>query len=105
VNAFAFLFLPVSPAALAQSGTEYIVTNDDLAPELVSTLTVFTVNSAGKITEQGKIEAGLGIQGGYFAAPRILAMNVGGTDCMFASAAYFGEITAVAIDTQQPRIR
>jgi 6-phosphogluconolactonase (cycloisomerase 2 family) len=100
--AFLFLFLAASPAALAQSGTEYLVTNDDLAPELVSTLTVFTVNSAGKITEQGKIEAGLGIQGGYFAAPRILAMNVGGTDCVFASAAYFGEITAVAIDTQQP---
>jgi len=96
-----FLFLADSSVAVAQTGTEYIVTNDDLAPELVSTLTVFTVSSNGKITEQGKIEAGLGIQGGYFAAPRILAMNVGGTDCVFASAAYFGEISGVAIDTQQ----
>jgi hypothetical protein len=99
--AFVFLFLAASSVALAQSGTEYIVTNDDLAPELVSTLTVFTVSPAGKITEQGKIETGLGIQGGYFAAPRILAINVGGTDCVFASAAYFSEITGVAIVTQQ----
>jgi 6-phosphogluconolactonase (cycloisomerase 2 family) len=98
---FLFLFLAASSVALAQSGTEYIVTNDDLAPELVSTLTVFTVSSAGKITEQEKIETGLGIQGGYFAAPRILAINGGGTDCVFASAAYFGQISGVAIDTQQ----
>jgi 6-phosphogluconolactonase (cycloisomerase 2 family) len=96
-----FLFLIASSVGHAQSGTEYIVTNDDLAPELLSTLTVFTVSPRGKITEQGKIGIGLGILGGYFAAPRILATNVGGTDCVFASAAYFGEITGVAIDTQQ----
>ena len=72
---FLFLFLVASSVAHAQSGTEYIVTNE--------------------------IGIGLGILGGYFAAPRILATNVGGTDCVFASAAYFGEITGVAIDTQQ----
>lgn len=98
---FLFLLLAAPSVAHAQSGTEYIVTNDDLAPELLNTLTVFTVSSHGKITEQGKIGIGLGILGGYFAAPRILATNVGGTDCVFASAAYFGEITGVDMDTQQ----
>jgi hypothetical protein len=96
-----FLFLAASPSARAQSGTEYIVTNDDLAPELLSTLTVFAVNPHGKITEQGKIGIGLGILGGYFAAPRILSSSIGGTECVFASAAYFGEITGVDMDTQQ----
>lgn len=101
VTAALFLFLAASSTAHAQSGTEYIVTNDDLAPELLSTLTVFTVSPRGKIAEQGKIGIGLGILGGYFAAPRILATNVGGTNCVFASAAYFGEITGVDMDTQQ----
>jgi 6-phosphogluconolactonase (cycloisomerase 2 family) len=96
-----FLFFAASALTVAQGGTEYIVTNDDLAPEQLSTLTVFEVSPVGKITQQGKIEIGLGILGGYFAAPRILASNVGGTDCVFASAAYFGEISGVALDTQQ----
>jgi 6-phosphogluconolactonase (cycloisomerase 2 family) len=94
-------FLAALSAAHAQGGTEYIVTNDDLAPELLSTLTVFAVSPRGKITEQGKIGIGLGILGGYFAAPRILSTNVGGTNCVFASAAYFGEITGVDMDTEQ----
>ncbi len=100
-SAFVFLFLATSVLTFAQSGTEYIVTNDDLAPELVSTLTVFTVSPGGKINEQGKIQTGLGIQGGYFAAPRILAINIGGTNCVFASAAYFSEITGIDLDAQQ----
>jgi 6-phosphogluconolactonase (cycloisomerase 2 family) len=94
-------FLFASSTAQAQSGTEYIVTNDDLAPELLSTLTVFSVNKHGKITEEGKIGIGLGILGGYFAAPRILSTNIGGTNCVFASAAYFGEITGVDMDTEE----
>src|SRR6202453_5056964 len=74
---FLFPFLVASSLAHAQSGTEYIVTNDDLAPEPLSTLTVLKISARGKITEQGKIGIGLGILGGYFAAPRILATNVG----------------------------
>src|SRR5580658_9105712 len=95
------LFLAVSLTAQAQSGTEYIVTNDDLAPELLNTLTVFSVNKHGKITEEGKIGIGLGVLGGYFAAPRVLSANIGGTNCVFASAAYFGEITGVDMDAEQ----
>src|SRR5580658_1890486 len=98
---FLFPFLVASSLAHAQGGTEYIVTNDDLAPELLSTLTVFAVSPRGKITEQGKIGIGLGILGGYFAAPRILSTNVGGTNCVFASAAYFGEITGVDMDAEE----
>ncbi len=101
IGATALFIFGATYLARAQSGTEYIVTNDDLAPQLLSTITVFKVSPSGKISQQGKIEIGLGIQGGYFAAPRILATNVGGTDCVFASAAYFSEITAVAIDTQE----
>ncbi len=100
-SVLAFLLLTASALTFAQSTTEYIVTNDDLAPELVSTVTVFTVSPGGKINEQGKIQTGLGILGGYFAAPRILAINIGGTNCVFASAAYFSEITGIDLDTQQ----
>lgn len=96
------VFVTASSMALGQSGTEYIVTNDDLAPELLNTLTIFTVASSGEITELGKATTGdYGIMGGYFAAPRIVAMNVGGTDCVFASGALSGDIAGVAIDTQK----
>src|ERR1700683_590414 len=85
MGACVLVFLAASSTVLAQAGTEYIVTNNDVAPPLFGGFTVLPVAPGGAITQSEKILTNkFGVSGGYFAASRILAMNIAGTDCVFA---------------------
>jgi hypothetical protein len=102
MGACVLVFLAASSTVLAQTGTEYIVTNNDVAPPIFGGFTVLTVAPGGAITQSEKILTNkFGVSGGYFAASRILAMNIAGTDCVFASEAYYDVIAGINMNTQR----
>jgi hypothetical protein len=74
--------------------TEYVVTNDDPG------VSFFSVGPSGLLTLQQQVQiGGFGNVGGFFGANRIVALNSGNQQCVYASVASTGEITGIAIST------
>src|SRR5271155_3061645 len=58
-----------SAVAFGAGKPHYVVTNDDVPPELISTISFYTVGTNGQLTMKAKVLVGEGgIAGGYFAA-------------------------------------
>jgi 6-phosphogluconolactonase (cycloisomerase 2 family) len=90
----------VSGVALGASKPHYLVTNDDVAPELISSVTFYTVEANGPFTLKGKVLIGEGgIGGGYFAANRVNVLDSGNAECVYASVAADGDIVGIGIKT------
>ena len=90
----------VSAFALAANKPHYVITNDDVPPALITSVTFYTVAADGLLTMKAKVLAGKGgIAGGYFAANRVNVLNSGNQECAYVSVAQSGEIDGISIKT------
>ncbi len=85
------------------SQTNYLITNDDgLLHNYLSFFTPGGTQGAPTLNFAFDVNAvGLGIGGGYFAAPRVNMLNSPTTQCVYASNGGTGDISGVNIQTQQ----
>ena len=69
---------------------DYLFTNDDLIPNGVS---FYTIGSNGALTFSFQLQGpGGGIGGGFFGMNRLAALNIGSTQCIFASEAFTNDV-------------
>jgi 6-phosphogluconolactonase (cycloisomerase 2 family) len=74
----------------------FVVTNDDLAHPFPNTATFYTVNPDGTLGGATSVETGGGgIEGGFFAAARVIAMPNGAGACVYVSNAWDGDIAGI----------
>jgi 6-phosphogluconolactonase (cycloisomerase 2 family) len=101
--AVALVLMGVANGFAAGSGSpHYLVTNDDTAPYALSGVSVFTIGTGGSLTFQQQVQTGgYGISGGYFPANRVVVLNSGSAQCVYASDAFFGDIAGISIGTLQ----
>jgi lactonase family protein with 7-bladed beta-propeller len=86
--------------ALAQAGTQYVVTNDDAAFPYLSGVSLYTVGANGALTFQQQVQTGgVGIAGGYFGTNRIAVLDTGDEQCVYASDAGSGDIAGIAVSS------
>ncbi|SRR5579871_1495291 len=97
--ALAFIFLITS--AFGANAPHYLVTNDDLTGNFIqNTMTVYTIGANGQLTLSTQVDVGVtGATGGYFASNRVIALNSGSNQCIFASDAATGEVAGVNVNT------
>jgi hypothetical protein len=89
-----------SGVALAGSEPHYVITNDDVPPSLISSVSFYTVASNGLLTFKTKVLIGDGgIAGGYFAANRVNVLDSGNAECVYASVAQSGEVEGISVKT------
>jgi 6-phosphogluconolactonase (cycloisomerase 2 family) len=90
----------VSGAALGADKPHYVVTNDDVPIELISSVTFYTVEPNGQLAMKAKVPIGQGgIAGGYFAAKRVNVLDSGAAECVYASDAANGQIDGISAKT------
>src|SRR5580693_5068695 len=79
----------------------FVVTNDDLSPPFVNTATFYAVNSDGTLGGKSIVQTGgSGIEGGFFAAARVIAMPNGADACVYISNAWDGDIAGIDAKTR-----
>ena len=86
------LLIAISITVLSRpaGAQDYLLTNDDSFSNGVS---FFTIGSGGALTFAMEIPGpGLGIGGGLFGMARVVAVNSGGTQCIFASEAFTNDV-------------
>jgi hypothetical protein len=89
-----------SLTTLAAGATRYVITNDDVPPEVVSSLSFYSEAPDGSLTLQQTVGTfGNGINGGFFGANRLAVLNGGNQQCVYASEAYSGEIVGIDISS------
>ena len=80
--------------------TQYVMTNDDLVPEVISGVSFFSVAPNGSLTLQSFVDTfGNGISGGFFGANRLRVLNSGTEQCVFESQAYNGTVAGIDVNT------
>ena len=98
--ASALLVIFASGFALSADNPHYVITNDDVPPPLVSSVTLYNIGAQGQLTRKGKVLTGRGgIGGGYFSANRVSALDSGKSQCIFASQAATGAIVSILVST------
>jgi 6-phosphogluconolactonase (cycloisomerase 2 family) len=96
----ALVICVLAVSGLAMGATQYVVTNDDVAPEVVDSVTFYAVGPAGLLTLQQIVQLdGLGIGGGFFGPNRVVALDSAMQHCVYASTPYGGEIAGVNVNT------
>jgi hypothetical protein len=87
--------------ATAADPPHYLITNDDASANFFpNSLTFYTIEANGQLTLKQQVMIGItGAEGGYFPANRVVALNAGGNQCVFASDAATGEIDGVDVNT------
>ncbi len=84
----------LASTGLATAQTQYVVTNDDPG------VSFFTVGPNGSLTLLQQVQiGGFGNVGGFFGANRVVALNSGNQQCVYASVSSTGEIAGIAIST------
>jgi hypothetical protein len=79
----------------------FVVTNDDLSPPFVNTATFYAVNPDGTLGGKTVVESGgSGIEGGFFAAARVIAMPNGADACVYVSNAWDSDIAGIDAKTR-----
>ena len=90
----------VSGVAVGAGTPHYLVTNDDVPPALISSVTFYAVRADGELTTKAKVSIGQGgIAGGYFAANRVSVLDSGNGECVYASQALNGDIVGIPVKT------
>jgi 6-phosphogluconolactonase (cycloisomerase 2 family) len=85
-------------SASALAATSYIVTNDDTGFPFITGVSFYTIDPGGVLTLNGQVQTGgYGIGGGYFGANRVVALNNGQQECVFASEATTGDIVGIRV--------
>jgi 6-phosphogluconolactonase (cycloisomerase 2 family) len=87
----------------AAAGTpHYVVTNDDVPPFFLSGVSFYNVGAGGVLTLKEEVQTGAsGIGGGYFTANRVVVLDSGSAQCVYASNANAGEIVGINVNTLQ----
>ena len=87
--------------AFAGSTPRYLITNDDVSGNFTpNSLTFYTIQANGSLTLTQQVQIGVtGLPGGLFPAKRLVALNVSGNQCVFASVAATGLISGVDVTT------
>jgi 6-phosphogluconolactonase (cycloisomerase 2 family) len=86
--------------AVGATKTHYVVTNDDVPPQLISTVSFYTIGATGSLTLKKAVKTGgLGIAGGYFGENRVQVLDSGKAQCVYASEASSNSIVGVSIRT------
>lgn len=94
LRAVALLAAILAACAPAASATSYVITNDDPG------VSFYTVGSGGALTLQQQVQiGGFGNVAGFFGANRILMLDSGGQQCVYASVSSTGNIVGIAIST------
>jgi hypothetical protein len=97
---FYLLVLLLGVNGIGFAGTQYVVTNDDLAFPFLTGVGFFAVGPNGVPVFQQQVQTGqYGGGGGYFGMNRIAVLNTRDQQCVFASEARLGDIVGIAIST------
>jgi 6-phosphogluconolactonase (cycloisomerase 2 family) len=90
----------LAASGLAQSGTQYVLTNDDLAFPFLTGVSFFSVGTNGLPSYLQQVQTGtFGVGGGYFGMSRLAVLNSNSQQCVFATEARNGYVVGVAIST------
>lgn len=89
--------------AKAADTPHYLVTNDDFSANFTqNTVTFYMIGADGQLTLVKPVDAGVtGGLAGYFAANRVIALNNGSNQCVFASDGATGEVGGINVNTLQ----
>ena len=88
--------------AASASAPHYVITNDDVAPFFLNSVTFYSIEPYGSLTlTQQVFTGGYGIGGGYFGANRLAVLNSGTNQCVYASEAFTGDIVGISVSTLQ----
>ena len=86
--------------AVGADKAHWIVTNDDVPPNLTNSSSFFAIGTDGQLTLKDKVLLGSGgIAGGYFAANRVQVLDSGDAQCAYASVAQTGAILGIVLKT------
>lgn len=94
--------LTVSGLATAgtQAGTQYVVTNDDIAFPHPTGVSFFTVGANGVLVFQQQVQTGeFGIGGGFFGMNRLAVLNNSSQQCIYSSEAGNNDIVGIDVST------
>jgi len=99
------VWLLIATAAPAANTSHYLVTNDDATGNYIqNTLTFYSITPDGQLILAGALDIGVtGTTGGYFPSHRVVALDNGGNQCIFASDAASGLIAGVDVETRHLR--
>lgn len=87
-------------AAAPAQATQYIVTNDDVPPQIGNSVSFYSVQPNGALSYQQKVvTSGFGIGGGYFGLDRVAVVGSGSNSCVYISEAGTGDIVGVVISS------
>ncbi len=90
----------VNAFAAGSGGPHYVITNDDVFTAGLSGVSFYTVGATGQITFYQEVSTGgTGIAGGYFATNRLAVLDSGGSQCVYASEAFTGDIVGISVNT------
>src|SRR5580704_10782405 len=94
----------LSGVVLAGTATSFVVTNDDLPLGNLllhnNSVSFYGIGATGRLTlQETVITAGYGIAGGYFGASRLVSLNSGGQQCVYASDAGTGDIAGIVVSS------
>ena len=86
-----------SNLALAANATHYVVTNDDSTGNFIqNSVTFYSVSPSGELTFAKQVSIGVtGIGGGYFPSKRVVVLDSGSNQCVFATNAASGQIVGI----------
>lgn len=80
------------------SDSHYVITNDDVPPNLLNGISIYSVAPDGQLTYQQSIRpGGFGIGGGYFGEDRIRILDSGDMHCAYFSEGYSGSIVGIIL--------
>ena len=80
----------------------FLVTNDDIAPDIPNTATFYTIDADGTLgATTSVVTGGGGIAGGFFAAARVIVVPSGSDACVFVSDALSGDIVGIDAATRK----
>lgn len=100
VRSFALVVAVLIASELASAGTPYLISNDDSAFPFFTGVSFYTVGTGGLPVFQQQVQTGAyGIGGGYFGMNRVVALNNGTQQCVYASEAGNGEIAGISVST------
>jgi hypothetical protein len=76
----------------------YVITNDDVPPNLLNGISLFSIAADGQLTYQQSIRpGGFGIGGGYFGMDRVRVLDTAGVKCIYFSEANSGDIASIIL--------
>ena len=89
-----------SAFATTKAIARYVVANDDVSQQFLSSATFYTVGAGGALTQTATVSThGNGIGGGFFGSKRIAVLRSGKTECVYASDALTGNIVGIVVNT------